>query len=192
MSKWEKIAKNSEEQQQTEQNIEATDQQTNEAEAIDFLSREQCSTELTAMEKKAEEYLQNYTRVLAELKNVQNRADRDIANAHKYSIEKFAMELLPVVDNLERTLDIQATDNQLLINIHKGVELTLKSLMEALQKFGVTQLNPINEIFNPQFHSAISVQDNPSAKTNTVLQVLQKGYLLKDRLLRPAMVIVAK
>lgn len=193
--KWEEIAKRSEEeiQQATieveKQEAEKTNDKTEE---IDFLTHDKCSAKLTAMEKKAEEYQQNYTRALAELKNMQTRTERDIANAHKYGIEKFANELLPVVDNLERTLEIKVEGNPLLINIHAGIELTLKSFIEALQKFGVTQLNPINETFNPQYHSAISVQENASVKPNTVLQVLQKGYLLKDRLLRPAMVIVAK
>ena len=156
------------------------------------LSASECEAKLSAAEKKAEECMSKYLQVLAEMENVRRRAEKDIANAHKFAIEKFAFEVLIVADNLERTLEVRINGNELVKNIHAGVELTLKSLMEILQKFGVVQINPVGEIFNPDKHSAVSVREDPTVKSNTVIQVLQKGYLLKERLLRPAMVVVAK
>jgi molecular chaperone GrpE len=122
--------------------------------------------------------------------NVQKRADKDVANAHRYALEKFAGELLVVVDNLERSLTIKIEDNSALKDMYVGVELTLKMFLDVLQKFGVTPINPQGEAFDPAFHTAMMTEE--SAMPNVVLKVIQKGYVLKDRLLRPALVVVAK
>jgi molecular chaperone GrpE len=189
---WEEIANRPTPELQKKEKVTAENEEPHEVEALDLLDKEQCNEKLTAAEKKAEEFQEKYLRAFADLKNAHLRAERDVENAHKYSIEKFAFAILPVIDNLERTMEIKITDNVVLQNIHAGVELTLKSFMDVLQKFDITQLNPINETFDPKKHSAVAVQENATVPPNTVLQVLQKGYLLKDRLLRPAMVIVSK
>lgn len=145
---------------------------------------------LTAAEVKANDYWNEVLRLKAEISNVQKRADKDVANAHRYALEKFADELLPVVDNLERSLTIKIEEQGALKDMYVGVELTLKVFLDVLKKFGITQINPQGEIFNPAFHTAMSMEK--SETPNIVLKVIQKGYLLKDRLLRPALVIVSK
>ena len=101
-------------------------------------------------------------------------------------------ELLPVVDSIERGLAIEAGNNEFALRIHEGMEMTLSLLLKALEKFGVKQINPLGQPFNPELHQAISMQVDHTVKPNTVLQVLQKGYVLNDRLIRPALVTVAK
>jgi molecular chaperone GrpE len=147
---------------------------------------------LTEAEAKANDYFNKLLRSQAELENILRRTERDIANAHKYSLEKFAFDLLPVIDNLERCLGIKIPESDHLKDFYAGIELTLKMFLDSLQKYGITVINPLEQIFDPTFHTAIKTEDHPSAQPNTVIQVLQKGYLLKDRLLRPALVIVAK
>ena len=131
-------------------------------------------------------------RAAAEEQNVRRRAQRDVENAHKFALEKFANDLLPVVDTLERALDAQSGDEEAAKAMREGVELTLKMLLDALKKHGVEQLDPVGEPFNPQEHEAMSMQPNPDMEPNTVMAVLQKGYSLNGRLVRPAMVIVSK
>lgn len=131
-------------------------------------------------------------RAAAEEQNVRRRAQRDVENAHKFALEKFSSDLLPVVDTLERALDSQAGDEEAVKAMREGVELTLKMLIDALKKHGVEQLDPQGEPFNPQEHEAMSMQPNPDLEPNTVMAVLQKGYSLNGRLVRPAMVVVSK
>jgi molecular chaperone GrpE len=125
----------------------------------------------------------------AEMQNVRRRAEQDVEKAHKFALERFAGELLPVVDNLERAL--AAIPVEEVVN-REGVELTLKSLLGTLEKFGVNLINPHGEHFNPEHHQAIAMLDAPHAPANSVVDVMQKGYSLNGRLLRPAMVAVAK
>ncbi|MDX1694989.1 MAG: nucleotide exchange factor GrpE [Ketobacteraceae bacterium] len=131
-------------------------------------------------------------RAAAEEQNVRRRAQRDVENAHKFALEKFSADLLPVVDTLERALDAQSSDEETAKAMREGVELTLKMLLDALKKHGVEQLDPVGEPFNPQEHEAMSMQPNPDMEPNTVMAVLQKGYSLNGRLVRPAMVVVSK
>lgn len=130
-------------------------------------------------------------RALADAQNIRRRAEQDVEKAHKFGLEKFVSELLPVADNLERSLDAvkSAPDIQVLI---EGVELTLKSLISALEKQQVIAVNPAGEPFDPQLHQAMTAVPNPDAEPNTVLNVFQKGYTLHGRLVRPAMVVVSK
>lgn len=146
---------------------------------------------LLQVEQKSQEYWNNWLSIQAELENFKKRTDRDIANAHKYGIEKFAYEILTVVDNLERGLTTEVS-NEEMKNFYIGVELTLKSLLEILQKFEISQMDPIGEDFDPAKHTAVTTKDGEGVKPNTVLEVVQKGYWFKDRLLRPAMVVVSK
>lgn len=128
---------------------------------------------------------------LAEMENLRKRTEKEVCNAHKYAIEKFAKELLTVVDNLERCLANKVADEALQAT-YQGVELTLKSLIDVLRKYGVIVINPIDQMFNPEQHNAVTVRAIEGVVTNTVVEVIQKGYWLKDRVLRPAMVVVAQ
>lgn len=140
-----------------------------------------------------EEQKNELLRAHAEMDNMRKRAANDVSKAHKFALERFANELLPVVESLERGLQIEAHDNEFAKNIHKGMELTLDLLLKTLEKFHITPINPQSgDAFNPELHQAMAMQEEADAKPNTILQVLQKGYLLHDRLLRPALVVVVK
>lgn len=131
-------------------------------------------------------------RVQAEMQNVRRRAQQDVEKAHKFALEKFVGDLLPVADNLERTVNAAADSNVELGTIVEGVELTLKSLMDALKRHQVESVNPEGEPFDPQLHQAMTALENRDLEPNTVLNVFQRGYTLNGRLVRPAMVVVSK
>jgi molecular chaperone GrpE len=131
-------------------------------------------------------------RTAADAQNVRRRAEKDVENAHKYALEKFAGSLLSVADNLERTLQVADRSNEALKPLTEGVELTSKTLQDVLKRFQVEQVDPLGAPFDPQFHEAVASVENPAAEPNSVLQVMQKGYTLNGRLLRAAMVVVSK
>jgi len=141
---------------------------------------------------KVDEHWGQCLRLQAELDNLRKRSERDLANAHKYALERFAVELLPVRDSMEMGLAAFDVENSDLGTLREGVELTLQMLTNAMTKFQIQEVNPENEPFNPDFHQAMSIQDRADLKPNTVVTVVQKGYLLNDRLIRPAMVIVSR
>lgn len=140
------------------------------------------------LELKIAEHHDAWLRAKAETENVRRRAQEDIAKAHKFGIEKFAGELLAVKDSLEAAL---SSDKQTVEDLHAGVELTLKQLVSAFDKSGLKEINPAGEKFDPHYHQAMSVVES-DAEPNTVVHVLQKGYLISERVLRPALVMVAK
>ena len=148
---------------------------------------------LAEAESKAQENWDKLLRVQAEMENVRRRAERDVESAHKYALEKFAAELLPVKDSLEMGLAAaeQSADADI-AKLREGTELTLKMLGDVLNKFGIRVIDPLDQPFNPDFHQAMSMIDSPDKAPNTVVAVMQKGYTLNERLLRPAMVVVAK
>jgi molecular chaperone GrpE len=131
-------------------------------------------------------------RAQADAQNVKRRAEQDIEKARKYALERFCSELLPVVDNLERALEAAGGNDDAMRPIAEGVELTLKSFLDALRKFQIEPVDPAGEPFDPQLHQAMTMVENPDAEPNTVLAVMQKGYTLNGRLVRPAMVVVSK
>ena len=131
-------------------------------------------------------------RTQAEMQNLRRRAERDVENAHKYALDKFVNELLPVVDNLERATDSIDHENAAFKAVGEGVELTLKSLLDALTRNKVEQLNPVQQAFDPELHQAVTMSPHPDLPANTVIEVFQKGYSLNGRLVRPAMVVVSK
>lgn len=132
-------------------------------------------------------------RLHADAQNIRRRAEQDIEKAHKYGQERLLSELLPVIDNLERALQAAGTDdNELLTALKQGVELTLKSFVDCLRKFNVEVLDPVGEPFDPLFHQAIGMLESNTAEPDSVLSVMQKGYSLNGRVLRPAMVMVAR
>ena len=161
--------------------MESVDVETDELSEVEALQEE------VAMAKDAA------LRAQADAINAQRRAELDVEKARKFALERFANDLLPVVDNLERALEASAgSDAEGLAAVVEGVELTLKSLVDVLAKNGVTPVDPHGEPFDPQVAQAMSMIENPDVEPNTVIAVMQKGYLLKDRLLRPAMVMVSK
>ncbi|MGH8593116.1 MAG: nucleotide exchange factor GrpE [Gammaproteobacteria bacterium] len=152
---------------------------------------EQLQAGLEDARQKAQENWEGLLRTRAELENQRKRSAREVENALKFGSERLVSEFLPVKDSLELGLSAseQAAD---LESLKEGMTLTLKLLDSALDKCSVKELNPVGEKFDPQFHQAMTVQEAPETEPGTVLSVVQKGYLLHDRLLRPAMVIVAK
>lgn len=159
------------------------------ARSLSHLSREQLEKKVLELEEKAAQAFDQALRIRAEKDNAQRRVERDIENAHKYALEKFVLELLPIIDGLERAITTHETESNGLLD---GVNMTLKMFLAALEKFGVEQVSPEQQLFNPELHQAVSTQVDPNAPANTVLSVLQKGYLLNNRLIRPALVVVAK
>ena len=131
-------------------------------------------------------------RVQAEMQNLRRRVDRDIENAHKYALEGFLVELLPVVDNLERALAAIDSSDEAQKTLGEGIELTLKSFLDVLTRNKVEQLDPVAQSFDPEFHQAMTMVPHPEVPNNTIIEVFQKGYLLNGRLVRPAMVVVSK
>lgn len=131
-------------------------------------------------------------RAYAEMQNIRRRAERDVENAHKFALEKMTNELLAVVDNLERALQAAGAADEASKALRDGVELTLNGFITTLGKFNIDQIDPEGEPFDPQLHQAMSMIDNPDVEPNTVVAVLQKGYSLHGRLVRPAMVMVSK
>lgn len=147
---------------------------------------------LETAEAKAAEHWDRVLRMQAEQENQRKRSQRELENAHKYGIEKFVAELLPIKDSLEMGLNASAESSGEVDKIREGVELTLKMLADVFEKFGIETVNPEGERFNPEHHQAMSMQENNEVEPNTVIGVMQKGYLLNDRLVRPAMVMVSK
>lgn len=131
-------------------------------------------------------------RAMAELENVRRRAQRDVESARKYALEKFSSDLLGVRDSLELGLQAAGEENGNFESLKEGTELTLRMLVTSMEKFGVEQINPEGETFNPDQHEAMTMQESAEHPANTVLHVMQKGYQLNGRVLRPAMVAVSK
>lgn len=170
--------------------VETNPEETEEKPVLTHQSYEELLTQLATAEAKANEYWDKLVRLQAEFDNLRRRNERDLAQAHKFALERCMSELLPVVDNLERTLEQKGSSD--LEVLYTGVELTLKLLRGVLEKFGVKPVDPLGESFDPTLHEAMSMQEQPGQAPGTVLSVLQKGYLLHDRLLRPALVVVVK
>jgi molecular chaperone GrpE len=147
--------------------------------------------ELETARQKAGENWELFLRTRAELENLRKRTQRDVENAHKYGLERIASELLTVRDSMELGLDT-AREGVDLAGLKEGLSLTLKMLVQLMEKFGITEINPEHERFDPGLHQAITTQESDRLEPNTVISVLQKGYRLQDRLLRPALVTVAK
>lgn len=131
-------------------------------------------------------------RAQADAQNVKRRAEQDVEKARKFALERFSGDLLPVVDNLERSLEAASGSDELSKSIAEGVELTLKSLLDAMKKYNIEAVDPTGEPFDPQLHQAMTMVENADMEPNTVMAVMQKGYTLNGRLIRPAMVMVTK
>ncbi len=197
-NKWEKIATEGEDV--TEENVSPIDASAETATAeepeqhagIDYATRDNLEDQLTAMEQQADKFKSEMLRAQADMANVQRRAERDVSNARKFGAERLITDMLPVVDSLVRGLEAPEVDDPQVQNMREGMSLTLDLLNKTLTKHGVTIIDPQSgEAFNPELHEAMSMQQDPNAAANSILQVLQKGYSLNGRVLRAAMVIVA-
>lgn len=156
-------------------------------------SEEEEIEDLRARVNKAEKMLAEAdARAQAELKNVRKRAEKDVEHAHKFALEKFAGDLLKVADSLERALATLDPDNEELQPAREGTELTLKALLDVFREHNIEQINPEGETFDPEWHEAMTMVARDDMESNRVVDVLEKGYVLNGRLLRPARVVVSK
>ncbi len=147
---------------------------------------------LAQAEAAAQEEKDRALRIAAEMENLRRRSALDVEKAHKFALEKFSGELLPVIDSLERALELSDRENEALKPTLEGVELTLRSMLSTVAKFGVEAIHPLGEPFDPNRHQAISMVENAQVAPNSVIAVMQKGYELNGRIIRPAMVMVAR
>lgn len=169
---------------------ELVDEETEEVLTIEHPGYADLEEKLTLTEKKMHENWEKATRAMAELENVRRRAEREVSSAHKYGVEKFVDGLLPVIDSLEQALQLSVQAEN--ASMHEGLELTMKLFLDVLAKHGVQQIDPVGEVFNPELHEAMSMQESADAEPNTVLVVFQKGYKLHERVIRAARVVVSK
>jgi len=155
---------------------------------------DQLRAELEQARTEAGENLDRFLRAKAEAENTRRRAEADVTAAHKYALDRFAAEIISVRDSLDlaRMVELPKDTSPAVQKMHEGLDLTLKLLDSVFQKFGVTLLDPKGQKFDPERHQAISMVDSVEVPPNHVVNVVQKGYLLNDRLLRPAMVVVAR
>ncbi len=155
-------------------------------------AEESIEQQLDGAQATIKDYWDQIMRLKAEIENNQKRNARDIENAHKYVLRNFAESLLPIVDSMEMGQKMAEADNASLETIVKGTQLTMDMFIQVLESHGLQQIDPVGEKFDPEQHQAISMVDAEDAESNTVVSVMQKGFLLNDRLVRPAMVVVAK
>ena len=146
--------------------------------------------------EKAQETIKDYwdqmMRLRAEIENNRKRAERDLESAHKYALKNFIEELLPIIDSMEMGQAAASADNATLESIREGSQLTMNMLVQVLEKNGLEQIDPVGDKFDPEKHQAISMTEAEGVESNTVIEVMQKGFALNERLVRPAMVVVSK
>ncbi|MGX9418797.1 nucleotide exchange factor GrpE [Vibrio sp. RC27] len=152
----------------------------------------QLEAALLSSEAKVKDQQEGVLRAKAEVENMRRRSEQEIDKARKYALGRFAEELLPVIDNLERAIQAADGENEVIKPILEGIELTHKTFVDTIAKFGLAVINPEGEAFNPEYHQAMSIQESPDHEPNTVMFVMQKGYELNGRVIRPAMVMVSK
>ncbi|GAB3023224.1 nucleotide exchange factor GrpE [Bowmanella dokdonensis] len=174
-----------------------TAEQNQQSEAGQELSPEQqriaeLEAELAAAKATLSEQKDSVLRARADMDNARKRADAEVDKARKFALERFAGELLPVIDNLERALQVADASNEAVKPLVEGVELTHKSFISTIEKFGMQVIDPQGQPFNPDLHQAMAMQESAELEPNSVMAVMQKGYELNGRLLRPAMVMVSR
>ncbi len=177
-----------EQNQDVEAEIEASSTESTETEEMTV---ESLQAKLAEVQEKADDNFDQLMRARAEMENIHRRSERELANAHKYALEKFAVELLPVIDSMEMGVAAAMDENADVSKLREGTEMTLKMFETAIEKFGIKSVHPHGEAFNPEHHQAMTMIDSPEHKPNTIIDVMQKGYLLNERLVRPAMVVVS-
>jgi molecular chaperone GrpE len=169
-------------------NMEAEPDADPETEAVE----ESIEQQLDRAQATIKEYWEQILRLKAEIENNRKRSVRDVENAHKYAIRNFSESLLPIVDSMEMAQKAAEAENASLESIIEGTELTMSMFIQVLEKHGIQELDPIGEQFDPEQHQAISMVEDESVESNTVINVMQKGFMLNERLVRPAMVVVSK
>nr|WP_241043548.1 nucleotide exchange factor GrpE [Pseudomonas graminis] len=155
-------------------------------------SQDDLATRVQVLEEQLKAAQDQSLRVAADLQNVRRRAEQDVEKAHKFALEKFASDLLPIVDSLERGLDLSNPDDESIRPMREGIELTLKMFYDTLKRYHLEAIDPHGQPFNAEHHQAMAMQESADVEPNSVLKVFQKGYQLNGRLLRPAMVVVSK
>ncbi|MCY1300218.1 Protein GrpE [compost metagenome] len=169
------------------------DTQTPEANpAAETATGDDLATRVQVLEEQLAAAQDQSLRVAAELQNIRRRAEQDVEKAHKFALEKFANDLLPIVDSLERGLELSSADDEAIKPVREGMELTLKLFHDTLKRHQLEAVDPHGAPFNPEHHQAMAMQESAQVEPGSVLKVFQKGYLLNGRLLRPAMVVVSK
>ncbi len=172
-----------------EDSVEETD---GEQLAKEEISIEELQKELKLAKQKAEENWDKVVRSQAEMDNLKRRTQKDLENAHKYGLEKFAKELLSVIDSLELGIQASTSDAPEVVSLREGSELTIKQFESVFAKFNIEAIDPLGQPFNPELHQAMTMQPSADVEPNTVINVFQKGYVLNGRLIRPAMVVVSQ
>ena len=162
-----------------------------EAEIEENRAETDLATKLAAAQAQADDNLDQLMRTRAEMENIRRRSEKELTNARKYALEKFAQELLPVIDSMEMGVAAAMDENADISKLREGTEMTLKMFETAIDKFGIKGVHPHGETFNPEHHQAMTMIDSPEHEPNTIIDVMQKGYTLNERLVRPAMVVVA-
>ena len=147
--------------------------------------------QLADAQAKADDNWDQLMRTKAEMENIRRRSEKELSNARKYALEKFAQELLPVIDSMEMGVAAAMDENADVNKLREGTEMTLKMFESAIDKFGIKSVHPKGEAFNPEHHQAMTMIDSQEHEPNMVIDVMQKGYLLNERLVRPAMVVVS-
>ena len=171
------------------------DEQTQDTQTPDANSAvgDELATRVQVLEEQLAAAQDQSLRVAADLQNVRRRAEQDVEKAHKFALEKFANDLLPIIDSLERGLELSNPDDENIRPMREGIELTLKMFQDTLKRYQLEAIDPQGgEPFNAEHHQAMAMQENADLEPNSVLKVFQKGYQLNGRLLRPAMVVVSK
>ncbi len=163
-----------------------------EAQAENDNQDDDLAEQLAEAQAKVKEYWDQIVRLNAEMDNSRKRAQRDIENAHKFAVQNFAESLLPIADSMEMGIKAASDDNVNLDAIRKGIEMTHELFVSTMDKNGIKAIDPKNEKFDPDLHQAMSMVESDEVEPNTVIDVMQKGYTLNERLIRPAMVVVSK
>ncbi len=177
---------------EVEETLEEVAQAAADGESSDAPTVDAVQSELESLSSQLADAKEQALRAHADAQNARRRAEQDVEKAHKFGQEKLITDLLPIVDNLERALDVMGEVGESMKPMVEGVELTLKSFHDTLKKHQVEMIDPVGEPFDPQLHQAMTMVPSPDAEPNSVINVFQKGYTLHGRLVRPAMVVVAK
>jgi len=176
--------------------VESAEENAVELEAVsnedEIVEQKDWQAEAEALAQQIDALKDQTIRAQADVQNVRRRAEQDVEKAHKFALEKFAKELLPIVDGLEKAVEAEVASGNEMTTLREGVEMTLSMFLSGIKKFNLEQVDPIGHPFDPTLHEAMTMVEAPDAEPNTVIAAMQKGYTLSGRLIRPAMVVVSK
>ena len=185
-------AETSEENSENSSDQESAVEESSSVDTENTADQKNWQAEAEALAQQIEAFKDQAVRAQAEAQNVRRRAEQDVEKAHKFALEKFAKELLPVIDGLEKAVEAEVASGNEMTTLREGVEMTLSMFLSGIKKFNLEQVDPVGHPFDPTLHEAMTMVEAPDAEPNTVIAAMQKGYTLSARLIRPAMVIVAK